>query len=149
MGDNYFYVIMKKYLYVICLLLACISMQGQTVKLYPKCAVSYSLQDRIRIRNGFDKATYNLPDVTVRTGLEARYKKLSVYYDSRFWCAFRNKYVSFDPQQAVFEVGATYRFTSKIALSVRHTCYHPIYTDGENHAAIYGGHIQFTLSYGY
>ena len=140
---------MKKYLCIICLLLVCISMQGQVIKLYPKCSVSYSLKDRIRIRNGFSNATYNLPDVTVRTGLEARYNKLSVYYDTKFWCAFRNKHISFDPQQAIFEIGATYHFTHKISLSISHACYHPIYTDNESHAAIYGGHTQCSISYGY
>lgn len=114
----------------------------------PKVAVSYNFSDDIRITDKMSIVTYYLPRLNVRTGLEYKYKGLSVYYDTRIWCRYANR-ASFSPEQAVFEVGANYKITDKITISINHICYHPLVTSGDTHAGIYGGHQGITISYGY
>ena len=122
--------------------------QAQTIKLYPKIAMSYG-NDKIRIIDDYGyRCDYHMPKFMFRTGLEARYKKLSIYYDTKIWCA--NSGRRFSPEQSIFEVGVTYNVTGKIKVSASHTCRHPLITDnGRFHDGIYGGGDVITISYGY
>jgi hypothetical protein len=92
--------------------------------------------------------TYNLPDINVRTGLEYRYKFLSVFYDNQFWCV-PFQHGAFTPQEVHFSLGVSANITKKIKVTVMHTCWHPINTSGEKHVSLYGGNETITLSYGY
>lgn len=122
-------------------------------QLLPKVSLTYSLSDEIQIVNPYvAQVKDRLPDLIVRTGLEYIYKgSLSVYYDCRFWCRYQHR-MAFAPEEAVFEVGASYNITNKIKVTISHACYHPLQSSGKyynNHGQIFGGHTGFTISYGY
>ena len=125
-----------------------IMVHGQQIKLYPKVAMSYG-NDKIRIIDDYGyRCDYHMPNFMFRTGLEARYKKLSVYYDTKIWCSSSGR--RFSPEQSIFEVGVSYQITDKIKISASHTCSHPLITDnGKFHDGIYGGGDVITISYGY
>ena len=118
------------------------------IKLSPKVAVSYG-NEKIRIIDDYGyRCDYHMPKFMFRTGLEAQYKKLSIYYDTKIWCA--NSGRRFSPEQSIFEVGVSYNVTDKIKISASHTCRHPLSTDnGKLHEGIYGGGDVITISYGY
>ena len=130
------------------LLILPIMAQAQQIKLYPKIAVSYG-NDKIRIIDDYGyRCDYHIPKFMFRTGLEARYKKLSIYYDTKIWCA--NSGRRFSPEQSIFEVGVNYQITDKIKINASHTCRHPLSTDnGKFHDGIYGGGDVISISYGY
>ena len=130
------------------LLILPIMAQAQRIKLYPKVAMSYG-NDKIRIIDDYGyRCDYSMPKFMFRTGLEARYKKLSIYYDTQIWCA--NSGRRFSPEQSIFEVVANYQITDKIKVSASHTCRHPLSTDdGKFHDGIYGCGDVITISYGY
>ena len=137
---------MKQMLLLMCVVP--IMAQAQQIKLYPKVAMSYG-NDKIRIidDHGY-RCDYSMPKFMFRTGLEAQYKKLSIYYDTKIWCA--NSGRRFSPEQSIFDVGASYNVTDKIKISASHTCRHPLSTDnGKLHDGIYGGGDVITISYGY
>ena len=93
---------MKKILLLMCFVPIMAQAQAQQIKLYPKVAVSYG-NDKIRIIDYYGyKCDYIMPKFMFRTGLEARYKKLSIYYDTKMWCT--NSGRRFSPEQSIFEV---------------------------------------------
>ena len=122
---------------------------AQKVELLPKASISYCNEKmRITDENGMGRYTYSMPPVNVRTGLEMRYKHISLYYDTKIWC--RTQGLKFSPEQAVFEIGASYAVCGKIKISISHNCYHAIKCDdGERHPGLYGGKNEITISYGY
>lgn len=138
---------MKKLLIVLCFLP--IMAYAQKIELFPKASISYCYEKmRITDENGMGRYTYDMPPVNVRTGLEMRYKRISLYYDTKIWC--RTQGLKFSPEQAVFEIGASYNVCSKIKISISHNCYHAVKCDnGEGHPGLYGGKNEITISYGY
>lgn len=118
-------------------------------QLYPKVAIGYSVNDHIRLEDvDGNRVTYNMPTVTVRAGLEYRYKFVSVFYDNKFWCKpFRHG--SFSPEEVHFSIGASVNITKDIKVSIEHTCWHSINSSGEKHVGLYGGNETIMLSYGY
>ena len=138
---------MKKLLIILCLLP--IMASAQKIELLPKIAVSYT-NERMRITDEMNNSryTYSFPNLCFRTGLEAKYKRLSVYYDTKIWCS--EKGFKFTPKQAAFSVGASLKITSKVKVSYEHTCYHAVTSDNEcTKPAIYGGKDEISISYGY
>ena len=137
---------MKKILLLMCLFP--IMMQAQTIKLYPKVAMSYG-HEKIRLMDEFvNRYDYHLPDFMFRTGLDAKYKHFTAYYDVKVWAS--NSSWRFTPTQAIYEVGVSYNVTDKIKISASHTCYHPIATDnGVARGGMFGGGDVITISYGY
>ena len=101
--------------------------QAQQIKLYPKVAISYGHEKVRLIDEQVGRYDCHLPKFMFRTGLEARYKKLSVYYDTKIWCA--NSGRRFSPEQSIFEVEVNYQITDKMKISASHTCFHPVVTD--------------------
>ena len=136
---------MKKILFL--LLMLPIMAQAQ-IKLQPKVAMSYG-HEKIRLMDEQSgRYDYHLPNFCFRTGLDAKYKKLTAYYDVKVWAS--NVKWQFDPQQAIYEVGVNYQVTSKIKINASHTCYHPIVTDnGIARGGMFGGGDVVTISYGY
>ena len=131
------------------IMLLSVNIADAQVHLYPKASISYSLVDHIRLENtGGNHITYNLPDINVRTGLEYRYKRLSVFYDNQFWCN-PLQHGSFSPEEVHFSIGASVTILKNIKISVEHTCWHSINSSGIKHTALYGGNETITLSYGY
>lgn len=120
-----------------------------SAQLQPKVAMSFSTVDHFRLEdiNG-NKVTYDMPQITVRTGLEYRYKFVSVFYDNQFWCQ-PFKRGSFSPEEVHFVVGASVNITKDIKITATHTCWHPINSSGQKHVSLYGGNETITLSYGY
>ena len=137
---------MKKILLLICLFP--MMMQAQTIKLYPKVAVSYG-NDKIRLMDELvNRYDYHLPNFMFRTGLDAKYKHFTAYYDVKVWAS--NSSWRFTPTQAIYEVGVSYQITDKIKISASHTCYHPIITDDvKPRGGMFGGGDVITISYGY
>lgn len=138
---------MKKLLIILCLLP--IMASAQKIELLPKVSVSYT-NERMRITDEMNNSryTYSFPNLCFRTGLEAKYKRLSVYYDTKIWCS--EKGFRFTPKQASFLVGISLKITKKVKLSYEHTCYHAVTSDNEClHPGIYGGKDEITISYGY
>lgn len=128
------------------------------IKLYPKVAVGYSLEDRIRIESpGYNeligsyenRLTDKLPSTTIRCGLECTYKRFSLSYDNKFWMKPVPSRVSFDPEEAHFCIALSYKLFDKAKVTVEHTCWHSVNTSGEHHDALYGGNITVSVSYGY
>jgi ribosomal protein L31 len=136
-------------LLVLCIMLmSVIPTSAQSIKLYPKIAISYGAESYHIINDVSWVCTDKLPNFNVRAGLEMRYKKLSVYYDNKFW--FKVDRIPCTPVQAVFTVGASYKICDKVKLSIEHNCYHPVYTDNMKVIPLlYGGKTEITLSYGY
>ena len=144
---------MKK-IFVILMLLFPMMVNAQ-IKLFPKIAASYSYEtlrvleaetdklydyDKMRVLDILDDKRYNFkyPSLMFRTGLDAKYKNITVYYDTKIWC--KNYGAKFDPHQAIFEIGVTYNVTDKIKVNVHHTCLHPLSSDnGHRHDGLYGG----------
>lgn len=139
---------MKKFSILIFALLPLI-VQAQKIDLFPKVSMSYC-NEKMRItdeENG-KRYTYTLPNICFRTGLEARYKNISAYYDMRFWCD--SKGIKYEPEQAVFEVGISYQIIDKIKIALVHNCYHACTSDRNYlHPGIYGGKDEIVISYGY
>ena len=136
---------MKKIL--LALLMFPIMVQAQ-IKLQPKVAMSYG-HEKIRLMDEQSgRYDYHLPNFCFRTGLDARYKKLTAYYGVKVWAS--NSGRSFAPTQAIYEVGVSYQVTDKIKINASHTCYHPIVTDnGVSRGGMFGGGDVITISYGY
>ena len=147
---------MKKILILLLMLPLITSAQ---IKLYPKFAATYGT-DNLRVLavnsdnlqvfpvNSDTRYDYKYANFMFRTGLDAKYKKFTVYYDTKIWC---NAYgLKFDPHQASFELGVTYQVNDKIKINAHHTCLHPLSTDnGHTHDQLYGGGDVITVSYGY
>lgn len=147
---------MKK---ILILLLMLPLMASAQIKLYPKFAATYGT-DNLRVLavnsdnlqvfpvNSDTRYDYKYANFMFRTGLDAKYKKFTVYYDTKIWC---NAYgLKFDPHQAVFEVGATYQINEKLKFTACHICRHPLSADnGTKHDGLYGGGNAITISYGY
>lgn len=129
------------------LLMLPIMAQAQ-VKLQPKVAMSYG-HEKIRIMDEqVGRYDYHLPNFCFRTGLDAKYKKLTAYYDVKVWAS--NVKWQFDPQQVIYAVGVSYQVSDKIKITAEHTCYHPIATDnGISRGGMFGGGDVVTVSYGY
>lgn len=136
---------MKKILLL--LLMLPIMAQAQ-IKLQPKVAMSYG-HEKIRLMDEYsNRYDYHLPNFCFRTGLDAKYKKLTAYYDVKVWAS--NSSWRFTPTQAIYEVGVIYQVADKIKISASHTCYHPISTDnGIARDGMFGGGDVVTISYGY
>ena len=136
---------MKKILLVF--LMLPIMAQAQ-IKLSPKVSMSYG-HEKIRLMDEqVGRYDYHLPNFCFRTGLDAKYKHLTVYYDVKVWAS--NSGRSFTPTQAIYDVGVSYQVTDKIKISASHTCYHPVITDnGLARGGMFGGGDVITLSYGY
>lgn len=136
---------MKK---IIVLLLMLPIMAHAQIKLQPKVAMSYG-HEKVRLMDEqVGRYDYHLPNFCFRTGLDAKYKKLTVYYDVKVWA--RNSGRSFAPTQATYEVGVSYQITDNIKINAPHTCYHPIVTDdGVSRGCMFGGGDVVTISYGY
>jgi hypothetical protein len=132
---------------IILLLMLPIMVQAQ-IKLQPKVAMSYG-HEKIRLMDEqMGRYDYHLPNFCFRTGLDVKYKKLTVYYDVKVWAS--NSSWRFTPTQATYEVGVTYQVADKIKISASHTCYHPIATDnGVARGGMFGGGDVVTISYGY
>ena len=122
--------------------------QAQQIRLYPKVSMSYG-HEKIRLMDEqSDRYDYHLPNFCFRTGLDARYKKLTAYYDVKVWAS--NVKWQFDPQQAIYAVGVSYQVTDKIKITAEHACYHPNKSDiGKEHGGAFGGGDIVTISYGY
>ena len=136
---------MKKILLI--LLMLPIMVQAQ-IKLQPKVAMSYGHEKVWIMDEQVDRYKYRLPNFCFRTGLDAKYKKFTAYYDVKVWAS--NSSWRFTPTQAVYEVGVNYQVTSKIKINASHTCYHPIVTDnGIARGGMFGGGDVITISYGY
>ena len=132
---------------LLALLMLPIMAQAQ-IKLQPKVAMSYGHEKVWIMDEWVDRYKYNLPNFCFRTGLDARYKKLTAYYDVKVWA--RNSGMSFAPTQATYEVGVNYQVTDKIKINASHTCYHPVVTDnGVARGGMFGGGDIVTISYGY
>ena len=136
---------MKKIIFL--LIMLPIMAQAQ-IKLQPKVAVSYGYE-KIRLMDEYsNRYDYHLPNFCFRTGLDAKYKKFSAYYDVKVWAS--NVKWQFDPQQAIYEVGVSYQISDKIKINASHTCYHPFVTDnGIARGGMFGGGDVVTISYGY
>lgn len=139
---------MKKKLGIaIFLLTVCFSASAQNkLQVLPKAAISYS-DEQYEVDN-YKSARVRLPNLSVRTGVELKYGKLSAYYDNKFWVE-HSKDVRFQPTQAVFSVCVSYEIAKNIKISCDHSCYHPIYTSGGYIKGLCGGKSEITLSYGY
>ena len=139
---------MKKLIILAALLMTSLSVSAQQ-QLKPKVAISYSTVDHFRLEDTHgNQITYNMPTITVRAGLEYRYKFVSVFYDNKFWCKpFRHG--SFSPEEVHFSIGASVNITKDIKVSVEHICWHSINSSGEKHVGLYGGNESVTISYGY
>lgn len=124
-----------------------IMVQAQ-IKLYPKVAVSYG-HEKIRLMDEYsNRYDYKLPNFCFRTGLDAKYKRFTAYYDVKVWAS--NVKWKFDPQQVIYSVGISYQINDKIKITAEHACYHPIRSDiGNNHGGMFGGGDVVTISYGY
>ena len=116
------------------------------LQILPKAAISYS-DEQYEVDN-YKSARVRFPNLSVRTGVELKYGKLSAYYDNKFWVE-HSKDVRFQPTQAVFSVGVSYEIAKKIKISCEHSCYHPLYTSGGTIQGMCGGKSEITLSYGY
>ena len=132
---------------IVALLMLPIMAQAQ-IKLQPKVAMSYG-HEKIRLMDEQSgRYDYHLPNFCFRTGLDAKYKKFTAYYDVKVWAS--NVKWQFDPQQAIYEVGVSYQITDKININASHTCYHPVVTDnGVARGGMFGGGDIVTISYGY
>lgn len=142
---------MKK---IIVVFLVCMFSVNCHAQIYPKVAISWSCSDKIRIEAPLpygmtNRITWKLPPVTVNTGLEYRYKRFDIWYNNTFWCRPVVSKVSFDPEEVHFAIGSSFLIAEKMKISVEHTCWHSIFSSGENHNAIYGGNVTISLSYGY
>ena len=139
---------MKTKLYTAILLLSVsLSLGAQNkLQILPKAAISYS-DEQYEVDNVY-RLRVRLPNLSVRTGVELKYGKLSAFYDNKFWVE-HSKDVRFQPTQAVFSVGVSYEIAKKIKISCEHSCYHPIYTSGGDIKGLCGGKSEITLSYGY
>lgn len=138
--------VMKTKLIIMAMQFAC-CMNAQTrLTIQPKAAISYS--DEQYEVNNVKSARVRFPNLSVRTGVELKYDKLSAYYDNKFWVE-HSKDVRFQPTQAVFSVGASYEIVKNIKISCEHSCYHPLYTSGGDIKGMCGGKSEITLSYGY
>lgn len=136
---------MKK---IIVLLLMFPIMAQAQIKLQPKVAMSYGHEKIRLVDEQMGRYDYHLPNFCFRTGLDAKYKKLTVYYDVKVWAS--NSSWRFTPTQAIYEVGASYQVADKIKISASHTCYHPIISDnGVARGGMFGGGDVVTISYGY
>ena len=137
---------MKKILLLMCLFP--IMAQAKQIKLYPKVAISYG-NEKVRLMDEqVGRYDYHLPNFMFRTGLDAKYKRITAYYDVKVWAS--NSGRSFTPTQAIYEVGVSYNVTDKIKINASHTCYHPIATDnGVARGGMFGGGDVITISYGY
>ena len=139
---------MKKLIILAALLMTSLSVSAQQ-QLKPKVAISYSTVDHFRLEDTHgNQITYNMPTITVRAGLEYRYKFVSVFYDNQFWCN-PLEHGSFSPEEVHFSIGASVTILKNIKISVEHTCWHSINSSGVKHTAMYGGNETVTLSYGY
>ena len=118
------------------------------IKLYPKVAVSYG-HEKIRLMDEkVGQYDYHLPNFCFRTGLDAKYKHLTVYYDVNVWAS--NSSWRFTPTQATYGIGASYQITDNIKISASYTCYLPITTNnGVSRGGMFGGSDVVTISYGY
>lgn len=118
------------------------------IKLSPKVAMSYG-REKVRLMDEqVGRYDYHLPNFCFRTGLDAKYKKLTVCYDVKVWAS--NSSWRFTPTQATYEVGASYQITDKIKISASHTCYHPVVTDNYvERGGMFGGGDVISISYGY
>ena len=118
------------------------------IKLQPKVAMSYG-HEKIRLMDEqMGRYDYHLPNFCFRTGLDAKYKHFTAYYDVKVWAS--NVKWQFDPQQVIYAVGVSYQVSDKIKINASHTCYHPIATDnGMARGGMYGGGDVITISYGY
>ena len=136
---------MKKILLV--LLMLPIMAQAQ-IKLQPKVAMYYG-HEKIRVMDEYsNRYDYHLPNFCFRTGLDAKYKCFTAYYDVKVWAS--NSSWKFTPTQTIYEVGVSYQVTDKIKMTVEHACYHPIVTDnGVARGGMFGGGDVVTISYGY
>ena len=137
---------MKKILLLMCLFP--IMAQAKQIKLYPKVAVSYGNEKIRLIDEQVGRYNYHLPNFMFRTGLDAKYKKFTAYYDVKVWAS--NSGRSFTPTQAIYEVNINYQITDKIKISASHTCFHPVVTDDNKpRGGMFGGGDVITISYGY
>ena len=132
---------------LLALLMFPIMVQAQ-IKLQPKVAMSYG-HENIRVMDEYsNRYDYHLPNFCFRTGLDAKYKKFTAYYDVKVWAS--NVKWQFDPQQVIYAVGISYQINDKIKITAEHACYHPIVTDnGVARGGMFGGGDVVTISYGY
>ena len=138
---------MKTIKLITAMLFMCATTNAQTkLEILPKAAISYA-DEKYEVDN-IKSARVTLPNLSVRTGLELKYGKLSAFYDNKFWVE-HVKDVRFQPTQAVFTVGITYTIAKNIKISCEHSCYHPVYTSGDRLRGMCGGKSEITLSYGY
>ena len=103
---------MKKLLFLLCL----IPLIGQAqIKLQPKVSVSYG-HEKVRLMDEQSgRYDYHLPNFCFRTGLDAKYKHFTAYYDTKVWCS--NSSWRFTPTQAIYEVGLSYQITDILTIS--------------------------------
>lgn len=139
---------MKTKLYTAILLLSvCLSVGAQNkLQILPKAAISYAYE-KMEIDNE-GRFKVRLPNLSVRTGIELKYGKLSAFYDNKFWLEKGNN-ISFIPRQSKFSIGVSYEIAKNIKISCEHSCYHPMYTSGGDIKGLCGGKSEITLSYGY
>ena len=140
---------MKRLIYLTALVLLCTRLCAQ-VKLYPKAQFAYEYTAyKLRGEVGNNSVSYHYPRFCARTGLELKYKRLSVYYDTKIY--MREQGVQFAPKQAIFEIGASYEVIRNVKVGIMHNCYHPIRCDENalSRAGMYGGATEISVSYGY
>ena len=115
------------------------------IKLQPKIAMSYGHEAIRLVDEHVGRYDYHLPNFCFRTGLDAKYKKITAYYDVKVWAS--NSSWRFTPTQATYEVGINYQITDKIKINASHTCYHPVVTDnGISRGGMFGGGDVITIS---
>ena len=138
---------MKTIKLITAMLFMCATTNAQTkLEILPKAAISYAYE-KMEIDNE-GRFKVRLPNLSVRTGLELKYGKISAFYDNKFWIEKGNN-VSFIPRQSKFSIGVSYEIAKNIKISCEHVCYHPLYNAGGDIKGLCGGKSEITLSYGY
>lgn len=119
-------------------------------KIQPKIAVDY-FQRKYHLTfenpNTNDVFSVYHGDFRTRLGAELTYKKASIYFDQHLY--MNKSGLSFDPTQAYWYVGATYKWKF-LNFKAEHLCIHPISTySNQWRTKYYGGYNMISVSYGY
>jgi len=137
------------YYKLIILLLFPVFSFGQ-IKFQPKIATDFFYPEyHLTFQNPMNNSVFTVDqgDVRTRLGLEASYKKFSVYFDQHLYMDYAGG--QFDPNTAYWYAGAKYKWKF-LDFKFEHLCIHPINTYSMQYRPrYYGGYNMISISYGY